>query len=153
MATLTNSADHRRPSMATRQPESSLGLKELERKLQIKSGQSVAVIGAPVESRLRLLAAGRTDPDRADVVIGFATRPVDLAWLKPAYAAARAGRLAWVNYPVPGRPGTDLRLDWLLRALRQYGVEVVREVPVDDAWSALRLQPISDEPRPDPGSR
>lgn len=117
-----------------------LGFKELEQTLQIKNGQSVAVINAPVESRLRLLVAGRTDPDQADVVIGFAARPVDLAWLKPAYAAAHAGRLAWLSYPKPGRPGTDLRRDWLVRALRQYGIDTIQDVSIDATWSALRLR-------------
>ncbi|HEX7322943.1 MAG TPA: hypothetical protein VF299_08420, partial [Mycobacterium sp.] len=60
--------------------DGALGLAELERKLQIRRGQSVAVLKAPLESRLRLIAAGQPDPDRADVVIGFAQRSVDLAW-------------------------------------------------------------------------
>lgn len=120
-----------------------LGFKELELKLRIKPGRSVAVINAPVESPLRLLAAGLPDPERADVVIGFATRSVDLAWLRPAYAAAHAGRLAWLSYPKPGRPGTDLRRDWLIRALRQYRVEASEDVSINAAWSALRLQPLA----------
>ena len=80
---------------------------ELEQKLQIKHGRSVAVVNAPPESGLRLLTAGGRNPDQADVVIGFAVRPADLAWLRPVYAAARDGRLAWVSYPKPGQPGTD----------------------------------------------
>ncbi|HEU4360028.1 MAG TPA: hypothetical protein VFR27_00790 [Mycobacterium sp.] len=121
-----------------------LGFRELERRLEIKSGQSVAVINAPLESRLRLLVTGGPDPDQADVVIGFAVRPIDLAWLKPAYAAAHAGRLAWLSYPRPGRPGTDLRRDWLVRALRQYGIDAVQDVSIDATWSALRLRSAHD---------
>jgi len=126
-----------------------LGLRMLEQKLQIKSGRSVAVINAPSESTLRLLSAGKHDPDQADVVIGFATRPVDLAWLKPAYAAAHAGRLAWVSYPEPGQPGTALRRDWLVRALHQYGVEMVQEVSIDPAWRALRLRAVKQGHQPE----
>ena len=117
-----------------------LGLAELEQRLQIKPRQSVAVVNAPPESGLRLLTTGGPDPDQADVVIGFAVRPVDLAWLRSVYAAARAGRLAWVSYPRPGSPGTDLRRDWLVRALRQYGVEAVQNVSINGTWSALRLR-------------
>lgn len=124
-----------------------LGRAELERKLQIRRGQSVAVLKPPVESKLRLMAAGRADPDRADVVIGFALRSVDLARLKPAYTAARAGRLAWIGYPKPGTPGADLRREWLLRALRQYGIAAVQDVSIDGAWSALQLGPIADAGR------
>lgn len=123
--------------------KSALGFKDLEQSLRIKSGYRVAVINAPVESRLRLLVAGGADPDHADVVIGFAARPADLAWLKPVFVAARTGRLAWLSYPKPGRPGTDLRRDWLLRALRQYGVDAVQDVSIDATWSALQLGPVT----------
>ena len=95
------------------------GARELEQKLQIEPGQSVAVINAPPESRLRLLRTAGSNLDQADVVVGFADQPADLASLTSVYAAARAGRLAWVIYPNPGQPGTDLRRDWLVRALRQ----------------------------------
>ncbi len=128
-----------------------LGLKELEleQTLQIKPGQSVAVLNAPPESGLSLLTAGGPNPDQADVVIGFAVRPADLAWIRSVYAATRAGRLAWVSYPKPGQPGTYLRRDWLVRALRQYGVEAVQDVSINGTWSALRLQPAKDDRQPD----
>jgi hypothetical protein len=122
---------------------------ELEQKLQIKPGQSMAVINAPPESGLRLLTAGGPNPDRADVVIGFAVRPAHLAWLRPVYAAARAGRLAWVSYPKPDQPGTDLRRDWLVRALHQYGVDAVQDVSINGIWSALRLRSAKDDHQPD----
>jgi len=125
------------------------GVRELEQKLQIKPGQSVAVVNAPPESRLRLLSTAGSNPDQADVVIGFAVRPADLAWLRSVYVAARAGRLAWVIYPNPGQPGIDLRRDWLLRALRQHGVEAVQDVSINRTWSALRLRPATDDHQPD----
>jgi len=125
------------------------GAQELEQKLQIEPGQSVAVVNVPAESRLRLLRTAGSNPDHADVVIGFAPRPTDLAWLRSVYAAARAGRLAWLIYPNPGQPGTDLRRDWLFRALRQYGVEAVQDVSINSTWSALRLRPAKDDHPPD----
>ena len=118
-----------------------LGPGELEQKLQIKPGQSVAVVNAPPESGFRQPTTGVPNPDQADVVIGFAVRPVDLAWLRPVYAAARVGRPAWVIYPEPGQPGIDLRRDWLIRALRRYGVEAVGDVSINNTWSALRAAP------------
>jgi hypothetical protein len=126
--------------------------RELEQKLQIKPGQSAVVVNAPPESGLRLLATGGPNPNQADVVIGFAVRPVDLAWLRSVYAAARAGRLAWVSYPKPGRPGSDLRRDWLVRALRQYGVEAIQDVSINGTWSALRLRPANDDHQPAPST-
>ena len=126
-----------------------LGPEELEQKLQIKTGQSVAVVNAPPESRLRLLRTAGSNPDHADVVIGFAPRPTDLAWLRSVYAAARAGRLVWVIYPSPGQPGIDLRRDWIVRALRQYGVEASQEASINRTWSAMRLRPAEDDHQPD----
>jgi len=122
---------------------------ELEQKLQIKPGQSLAVVNAPPESGLRLRTAGGPNPDRADVVIVLAVRPAALAWLRSVHAAAPAGRLAWVSYPKPGQPGTDLRRDWLVRALRQYDVEAVQDLSVNGTWSALRLRPAKADHQPD----
>ncbi|MGO9110801.1 MAG: dockerin type I domain-containing protein [Thermoguttaceae bacterium] len=62
--------------------------------------------------------------------------------------ALSAGRLAWVSYPKPGQPETDLRRDWLVRALRQYGVDAVQDVSIDGTWSALRLRPAKDDHQP-----
>jgi hypothetical protein len=121
----------------------------LELKLQIRRGQSVAVVNAPPESVLRLLTTGGPSPDHADVVIGFAVRAADLVWLRSVYSAARAGRPAWVSYPKPGQPGTDLRRGWLVQAVRQYGVEAVQDVSITDTWSALRLRPANDDRPPD----
>ncbi|BBX24873.1 hypothetical protein MTER_42840 [Mycolicibacter terrae] len=124
------------------------GLAQLEQMLQIGRGRSVAVINAPAESELRLLAS-RTNPNHADVVIAFALRRVDLAWLRAAYNAAGAGRTAWVVYPEPGQPGTDLRWEWFLAALRQYGVQAAHHVVIDRGWSAVLLQRIRNgEPEP-----
>ena len=83
------------------------------------------------------------------MVIGLAVRPADLAWLRSVYAAAHSGRLAWVSYPKPGRPGTDLRRDWLIGALRRYGVEAVQDVSITGTWSALWLCPANDDHPPD----
>jgi hypothetical protein len=119
---------------------------ELKRQLRIKPGHRVAVVNAPPESALIVPTAVGLDPHHADAVIGFPARPADLARLRPVYAAVRAARLAWISYPNPGRPGAELHRDWLVRALRQYGVEPVEDVWIDETWSALRLRP-SPPPR------
>ncbi|MEB3035082.1 hypothetical protein [[Mycobacterium] nativiensis] len=116
------------------------GLAQLEQRLQIRRGNSIAVVNAPVDSVLRLLAVSRANPHEADVVIAFATRRRDLALLKPAYRAAGSDRTSWVVYPQPGQPGTDLRWGWFLAALRQYGVTAAAQVAIDANWSAVLLQ-------------
>lgn len=118
------------------------GLAQLEQRLNISRSRSIAVINAPRESGIRLLAISRANPYDSEVVIAFATRRRELAWLRAAYSAASAGRQAWIVYPEPGRPGTDLRWEWFLAALRQYGVDAVQHVSLEGGWSAVLLQRI-----------
>lgn len=119
-------------------------LTQLEHCLHIPRGHRIALINAPVDSPLRLLAVSRANPYDADVVIAFATRRKELARLKAAYGTASAGRPTWVVHPDPDRPGTDLRRQWFLAALRQYGVNAVQQVAIGRLWSAVLLQPIPD---------
>lgn len=118
------------------------GLAQLEQRLHLGRGRRIAVLNAPRDSALRLLSVSRADPDKAEVVIAFATRRRDLAWLKAAYQAAGSRRIAWVVYAEPGQPGTDLRWNWFLAALRQYGVQAIDQIQIDPSWSAVLLRPI-----------
>ena len=81
-------------------------LGELARKLQIKPGHPVAVVNAPPECAVLTTRAAGVDPDHAAAVIGFAAERADLALLTSVYAAAHAGRLAWITYPKSGRLDT-----------------------------------------------
>ncbi|MCC5474827.1 hypothetical protein [Streptomyces barringtoniae] len=110
-------------------------------KLQIKPGQSVAVLGRPVDVQLEAENAG--DAASADAVIAFVTTSDDLlgADAQAALAAARRDALAWVAYPKGGKLGTDLNRDTLAAALSEHGVRPVRQIAVDDTWSALRFRP------------
>ncbi|MFE0103444.1 hypothetical protein [Streptomyces sp. NPDC059009] len=120
-------------------------------KLQIKPGQSVAVLGRPDDVRLDFEAAANpastdpssADPASADVVLAFVTTSADLAGThaEAALAAARRDALAWVAYPKGGQLGTDLNRDSLAAALIERGVRPVRQIAVDDTWSALRFRP------------
>jgi hypothetical protein len=67
--------------------------------------------------------------------------PDDLGSAEQAVAAARADRLAWIGYPKGGRLGTDLNRDRLVAAMADNGVQPVRQVSIDDTWSALRFRP------------
>jgi len=116
---------------------------ELSAKLQIRPGQSVAVINAPPQVMLPPVTPG-IDLDEADVVIGFATRRDDLDRLEQVFLAARADRIAWLGYPKAGKLGTDLNRDRLVEAVAGRGVQPVRQVSIDDTWSALRFRPAAD---------
>ncbi|MEU6773703.1 hypothetical protein [Streptomyces sp. NPDC046759] len=110
-------------------------------KLQIKPGRSVAVLGKPADVQLEAETPG--DAASADAVIAFVTTSGDLsgADAQAALAAARRDALAWVAYPKGGKLGTDLNRDTLAAALSERGVRPVRQIAVDDTWSALRFRP------------
>jgi hypothetical protein len=115
---------------------------DLTEKLQIKPGQSLAVLNAPSGVTL---PAGTSDsePSTASAVIGFAVRRDDLDQLGAVIGAARADRLAWIGYPKGGKLGTDLNRDRLVQALAAHGIQPVRQVSIDDTWSALRFRPAA----------
>jgi hypothetical protein len=115
---------------------------DLTGKLQIKPGQSVAVVNPPPGLVLPGVVAAATAAD-ADAVVAFVARQEDLDSAEQAVAAARADRLAWIGYPKGGRLGTDLNHDRLAAALAVHGVQPVRQVSIDDTWSALRFRPAN----------
>ncbi|MBO0687583.1 MAG: hypothetical protein J2P45_30915 [Candidatus Dormibacteraeota bacterium] len=113
-------------------------------KLQVKAGLRVAVLAGdqPVPDGLLAGAELVDDPAGADAVIAFVRRQADLAgtaWT--ALEAARQDRLAWIAYPKAGKLGTDLNRDRLAAAIAGQGVQPVRQVALDDVWSALRFRP------------
>jgi hypothetical protein len=112
-------------------------------KLQIKPGQSVCVVGRPQDVALDLgpefsLAS---DPAGSDVVIAYATNRAELRRVSsPLMAAARRDALTWVAYPKAGQLGTDLNRDTLAALVQAEGARPVRQIALDDVWSALRLR-------------
>jgi hypothetical protein len=113
-------------------------------KLQINPGQSVCVIGRPQDVTLDLGQEHELsqDPPTCDVVIVYCTGSADFEALsEPLLAAARRDALAWVAYPKAGQLGTDLNRDKLAALVQSEGVRPVRQIAIDDVWSALRLRP------------
>ncbi len=113
---------------------------DVSRKLQLRPGQSVAVLNAPPGLELPEAVPAATAAD-ADAVIAFVVWQDDLGSAGQAVAAARADRLAWIGYPKGGQLGTDLSRDRLVAALAGHGVQPVRQVSIDGTWSALRFRP------------
>jgi len=120
------------------------GRMDVTAKLQIKAGQRVATVAA--SSDVPAVAAADANPPAepadADAVIAFARNKAELATVAtPAVEAARQDRLAWVAYPKAGKLGTDLNRDILAALLTAEGVQPVRQVAIDETWSALRFRP------------
>jgi hypothetical protein len=121
-----------------------MSLVSVASKLQIKPGRSVCVIGRPQDVTLDLGQAPdlAQDPSEADAVIVYCVARADLEQLSaPLLAAARRDALTWVAYPKAGQRGTDLNRDKLAAALQTKGVRPVRQIAIDDVWSALRFRP------------
>jgi hypothetical protein len=110
----------------------------LAAKLQIKEGQKVALLNPP--EGFELDAAIGNDPE--DAVLLFVRDRTELdAFGEPLFAAARDDRLAWLAYPKAGQLGTDLNRDIVWELTKSRGVRPVRQVSLDDVWSALRFRP------------
>ena len=117
---------------------------DLGSKLQIKAGVSVALLHLPPDLTIELPEGCMTtsDPAGAEAVVVFVADRDELAQrAEPAVEAALRDALAWVAYPKAGKLGTDLNRDSVRDLLLPRGVQPVRQVAIDDVWSALRFRP------------
>ena len=117
---------------------------DLTDKLQLQPKSSIKLLGTPRDVTVELPAGvkRRRDPAEADAVLAFVRTAADLDGVAaPAIEAARDDRLAWLAYPKAGQLGTDLNRDRLAVAARAHGVQPVRQVSIDEIWSALRFRP------------
>src|SRR5690349_18211703 len=109
----------------------------LAKKLQLNDGQKLRVLNAPKGLNLAVPAA-----NDGEAVLVFAKDVAELeAHGGPALEAAKADVLAWIAYPKAGQLETDLNRDILWKHLEGRGVQPVRQVALDDVWSALRFRP------------
>jgi hypothetical protein len=115
-------------------------------KLQITPGATVATVGQPLEVDLEVPGENPliADPSGADAVVVFATTRAELDQRRgPLREAARRDKLAWLAYPKAGQLGTDLNRDSVAAALAGEGIRPVRQISINDVWSALRFRPDS----------
>ena len=113
----------------------------LRKKLQLKPGMKIKVLAKP-----RGLEFGDLDfsAGQADALLLFVTTLAEVDDKSaPIVAAAKADGLAWIAYPKAGQLGTDLNRDLLSRHLERAGVQPVRQVALDDVWSAMRFRPAT----------
>lgn len=111
---------------------------DLLTKLQVKPGQTVALVGGLPEGADAWELS--PDPNSADAVLLYVHNAAELAGAMDLLRAiAGRGALCWLVYPKAGKLGTDLNRDRIRESL--VGVDTVRQVAVDDTWSALRLKP------------
>jgi hypothetical protein len=126
----------------------------LAKRLQIKPGQRVLVLGAPtdVADRLGPLPDGvelSMVPDGTyDVVQVFVATRAMLARDAPAaLEGLKPGGVLWFCYPKrSAKTDTDLTRDVGWNVLEQRGLRAVSQISVDDIWSALRFRPAPEAP-------
>lgn len=85
------------------------------------------------------------DPKTAKALLLFLKDADELrAKVAPAVAAARRDAITYIAYPKAGQLGTDLSRDSLWAMLQDQGIKPVRQVAIDDVWSALRFRPADE---------
>lgn len=112
-------------------------------KLQLKPGQTVSLVGVSPGTTIELGSEyPRTEEaSLADAVIVFAAHRAELETSRGLLVrAAQREALTWVAYPKGGQLGSDLNRDSLAELLRAEGVRPVRQIAIDDVWSALRFR-------------
>ena len=113
----------------------------LDGKLQLKEGQTIALVNNPYDFEI---AAPRAEADSADSVMVFATNRVELDQrMRMLRDAVERGALAWLGYPKAKQLNTDLNRDIIRDLVRDRGLDPVRQVSLDETWSGLRLKPLS----------
>lgn len=124
----------------------------LTRKLGIKPGMRIVLVGAPdgYEAMLDPLpdgaSVGRDSEQGADLVQVFGA---DLAELAPraleGAALVRPGGLLWLTYPkLEGPLAGDLKRIVVWGLLDSINWRAVSQIAVDDTWTALRFRPAAD---------
>jgi hypothetical protein len=109
-------------------------------KLNVKPGMKIRVVGKPAGVDLTGIAT--TSSENAAGIVVFVKTLDDLtARGGLLVGAAKADRLTWVAYPKAGQLGTDLNRDVIWKHLLAQGVQGVRQVAIDDVWSAMRFRP------------
>ena len=122
----------------------------LAKRLQLKAGTTLALLDAPVEvrERLRLELAGVEFGPRgkAGAVLLFVRDLADVRDRAPAALdAVAAGGLVWIAYPKKSSGvQTDVDRDTLWSAVLEMGWAPVRQIAVDETWSAVRFRSERD---------
>ncbi len=126
---------------------------KLMKKLQFKSGQSLLLLNVPepvlahLTTSLTELALSTETNNPFDGVFLFVQYQADLEqWAKTAVAALKADGLFWLAYPKKsGKLDTDLTRDKGWHVIKAMGWEGVRQIAIDDTWSALRFKASSSD--------
>lgn len=110
----------------------------LAKKLQVAPEQKVRLVNAPTGFELDATTTARG----GDAVLVFVRNREELRVHQEVVVEhALQDLLTWVAYPKAGQLDTDLNRDVLWELLEGTGIRPVRQVALDDTWSAMRFRP------------
>jgi hypothetical protein len=122
----------------------------LFQKLNLKNQRVVHVYNAPASFEPQLAALQHlkivrdaSKPSAVEFALGFATQQTELDRLSKLLAGGSTGdALLWFAYPkgTSKRLACDFNRDSGFGALRDAGFDSVRQVAIDEDWSALRFR-------------
>ncbi len=121
----------------------------LARKLRIKPGMKVLLLGAPADfpALLEALPDGarlqRVSIGGADCVIAFVRCKADVGTMaRSALSAVVDDGLLWFAYPKKSGPlQSDLSRDSGWEPLFEAGFDSVAQISVDETWTGFRFRP------------
>jgi hypothetical protein len=120
----------------------------LPRKLLVKPGNRVAILGDPGGYRQMLdplpdgVRVVAKPSDDADVVLVFVRNAADVDKHAAVIRSAKPRAMLWLAYPKGGKKsGTDLNRDILWELMQRFGLAGTTLVAVDETWSAMRFRP------------
>jgi hypothetical protein len=121
----------------------------LAQKLQMKTGQRLRVLNAPqgypdlLAKELPEITVATTRSGSTDAVLLFVNSLAEVERLAPtAIAAIKSTGLLWMAYPKgTSMVKTDVNRDRLWAAIKPLGWLAIRQVALDDTWSAMRFRP------------
>ncbi|HEV8064475.1 MAG TPA: hypothetical protein VGP46_06570 [Acidimicrobiales bacterium] len=113
---------------------------DLAAKLQLKPHQHLEIVPASASVPPAIGDLGHSDESGSGVLIFVGDRAALEQHRRHIVEAASEDRLTWVAYPKAGQLGTDLNRDSLASLLTASGVQPVRQISIDDVWSALRFR-------------
>jgi predicted transport protein len=123
-------------------------ISSLAKKLQLKTGTRGVLINAPLDFRQMVepLPEGTVLLDelenKIDFILIFTQDRAELEqWMKTAVTAVKDDGLLWLAYPKKSSDvKTDLTRDEGWASLTQAGYRPIRQIALDDTWSALRFR-------------
>lgn len=121
-------------------------------KLQMKPGQTIAVLNTPegymaqLAPQLEGLAVVDYAPgmERPHAALAFLNNAEQVGeWVPRGIELVGVGGMLWLAYPKgASKVKTDLNRDTLWKAVEPFGWRPVRQIALDDVWSAMRFRPL-----------